>query len=217
MWYSWRSLTLMIIPIHCKFTFPEMSEEVTCQTSTAICTATSSRSSGGRVVWMGRSRLMARSKTPLGGIRFRSLVTQRRLSGSWRITRGLGCSTAIWRCDPPSFFLDPTDLSLQWHLESGLAVTFVEAPTEMQALIRPSAYVVEQCAMLGFPTSGNAAGLHDLTDLSGLPLGPYRQVLGWRPKAIAALSGCVVAALSGMTSVGLYAFGFGVKRRETPR
>jgi iron transport multicopper oxidase len=82
----------------------------------------------------------------------------------------------------------------------------------MQALIRPPEYVTEQCAMLGLPTSGNAAGHYDLTDLTGLPLGPHRQVLGLTPKAIAALSGCVVAALSGMTSVGLYAFGFGVKR-----
>jgi len=87
----------------------------------------------------------------------------------------------------------------------------------MQALIRPPTYVAEQCAMLGFPTSGNAAGHYDLTDLSGLPLGPHRQVLGWTPKAIGVLSGCVVAALSGMTSVGLYAFGFGVKQRDAPR
>lgn len=86
----------------------------------------------------------------------------------------------------------------------------------MQTLIHPPPYVAEQCAMLGLPTSGNAAGHDDLADLSGLPLGPRRQVLGWTPKAIAVLSGCVVAALSGMTSVGLYAFGFGVKRRDMP-
>ena len=105
----------------------------------------------------------------------------------------------------------------KWHLESGLALTFIEAPTEMQTLIHPPTYVAEQCGMLGFPTSGNAAGHYDSTDLSGLLSGPHRQVLGWTPKGIAALSGCVVAALSGMTSVGLYAFGFGVKRRDETR
>lgn len=47
----------------------------------------------------------------------------------------------------------------------------------------------DHCAALGMPTSGNAAGHQSATDLSGLPLGPYPQKLGWRPKGIAAMFG----------------------------
>lgn len=43
--------------------------------------------------------------------------------------------------------------------------------------------------MLGVSTTGNAAGHADPTDLSGLPLGPWLQKLGWLPKGIWAMAG----------------------------
>lgn len=47
----------------------------------------------------------------------------------------------------------------------------------------------DQCLALGLPVSGNAAGHADPSDLSGLTLGPYLQIIGWRPKGIWAMTG----------------------------
>ena len=48
----------------------------------------------------------------------------------------------------------------------------------------------DNCAALGQPAFGNAAGHQgDPLNLQGLPLGPFVQVLGWRPKGIGAMAG----------------------------
>jgi len=47
----------------------------------------------------------------------------------------------------------------------------------------------DQCAALGIPSSGNAAGHASPTNLSGLPLGPWLQKLGWLAKGIWAMAG----------------------------
>jgi iron transport multicopper oxidase len=49
-----------------------------------------------------------------------------------------------------------------------------------------------QCQDLGKPFLGNAAGHSSSTDLTGLPLGPYPQILGWHSKGIGAMAGCVI-------------------------
>ncbi|KAH9979432.1 ferroxidase [Lactifluus volemus] len=60
---------------------------------------------------------------------------------------------------------------IEWHLESGLAVTFIEAPLEMQQRARtiqaPPYSLSQQCLAQGLPASGNAAGHASTTDLSG--------------------------------------------------
>lgn len=81
---------------------------------------------------------------------------------------------------------------IEWHLQVGLAMQFVEAPLIMQQRNSVPQYLYDQCETLHEPTSGNAAGHASVTDLSGLPLGPYPQILGWRPKGIGAMAGCVV-------------------------
>lgn len=53
----------------------------------------------------------------------------------------------------------------------------------------------DQCTQQGIPISGNAAGHASATDLSGLPAGPFPQVLGWTPRAIGAMTGCVLLLL----------------------
>ena len=80
---------------------------------------------------------------------------------------------------------------IEWHLESGLAVQFIEAPLLIQerAQGRVPSFMYDQCAALGVPSSGNAAGHADPTDLSGLPLGPWMQELGWLTKGILAMTG----------------------------
>lgn len=104
---------------------------------------------------------------------------------------------------------------IEWHLQVGLAVQFVEAPLIAQQ--RASSFpqsIPDQCKMLGLPVSGNAAGHASATDLSGLPLGPYPQTLGWLPKGIGAMAGCVLSAVLGMATVVWYTMGGGMTDEE---
>ncbi|KAF9226367.1 Fet3 protein [Gyrodon lividus] len=105
---------------------------------------------------------------------------------------------------------------IEWHLESGLAVHFIEAPLQAQerAVGQVPSFMYEQCAALGTPDSGNAAGHASATDLSGLPLGPYQQKLGWLPKGILAMTGCVLTAVIGMLTVAWYSMGAGDSDEE---
>ena len=65
---------------------------------------------------------------------------------------------------------------IEWHLEAGLAVEFIEAPLLMQERNHVPEYMYDQCQTDGMPFSGNAAGHASTTDLSGLPLGPFFMV-----------------------------------------
>jgi len=82
---------------------------------------------------------------------------------------------------------------IEWHLQVGLAMQLVEAPLIMQQRNSVPQTLYEQCQDLGKPISGNAAGHASVTDLSGLVLGPYPQVLGWHPKGIGAMAGWVIS------------------------
>lgn len=107
---------------------------------------------------------------------------------------------------------------IEWHLEVGLAMQLIEAPLTAQTLPGPPAILGQQCNTLGLPSSGNAAGHTDSpTDLVGLPLGPYPQVLGWKPKGIVAMFGCVLTAVLGMISVVWYALGEHFTEEEMER
>ncbi|KAG2137407.1 Fet3 ferroxidase [Suillus bovinus] len=105
---------------------------------------------------------------------------------------------------------------IEWHLESGLAVQFIIAPLQIQeqAQGRVPSFLYEQCATLGSPSAGNAAGHASPTDLSGLPLGPWFQKLGWLAKGIWAMTGCVLTAFLGMLTVTWYATMGGVITEE---
>lgn len=98
---------------------------------------------------------------------------------------------------------------IEWHLEAGLAIQLVEAPLQAQAASKTTfpSVLFSQCAALDLPYSGNAAGHNSTTDLRGLKLGPYQQILGWRPKGIVAMTGCVLATVLGMLSVLWYTRG----------
>ncbi|TCD65750.1 ferroxidase fet3 [Steccherinum ochraceum] len=97
---------------------------------------------------------------------------------------------------------------IEWHLEVGLAVVFIEAPQQAQERNAIPQVAFDQCKMQGIPTVGNAAGfVDDPDDLKGLPAGPFPQKLGWRPKGIWAMTGCVLTAVIGMLTVTWYALG----------
>ena len=91
---------------------------------------------------------------------------------------------------------------------------FLEAPTLMQERADIPQYMYDQCAALGMPTSGNAAGHASVTDLAGLPLGPFPQNNGWHAKGIVAMTGCVLTAVIGMATVSWYALGGHITEEE---
>ncbi|KAN0107686.1 Fet3 protein [Russula decolorans] len=100
---------------------------------------------------------------------------------------------------------------IEWHLEAGLAVTFIEAPLQMQQRAQtveaPPSTIAQQCLAQDLPASGNAAGHASITDLSGLPTGPSLQNNGWHTKGILAMTGCVLTAVIGMLTVVWYVIG----------
>ena len=90
----------------------------------------------------------------------------------------------------------------------------MEAPliAQQRANIPQAAY--DQCKANGLPSSGNAAGHADALDLTGLPEGPFAQILGWRPKGIGAMAGCVLTAVIGMLTVTWYSLGGHISEEE---
>ena len=108
---------------------------------------------------------------------------------------------------------------IEWHLEAGLAVTFVEAPLQAQAANAIPQFMYDQCSAQSIPTAGNGAGHSgsDIFDLSGLPEGPFQQVLGWNARGIGAMFGCVFTAVLGMATVTWYTLGGHVSEEEMER
>nr|AHD24915.1 putative laccase 2 [Flammulina velutipes] len=103
---------------------------------------------------------------------------------------------------------------IEWHLEVGLAIQLIEAPLLAQERNNVPQKMYDNCAALDVPVSGNAAGHASTTDLSGLRGGPYPQKLGWRPKGIGAMFGCVLSAVLGMIAVVWYSMGGNLTEEE---
>ena len=79
---------------------------------------------------------------------------------------------------------------IEWHLEVGLAMQFIEAPLQVQQRNTIPQGMYDNCKTLGQLSSGNAAGHQDdPLNLQGLPLGPFIQNLGWHSKGIGAMAG----------------------------
>ena len=79
---------------------------------------------------------------------------------------------------------------IEWHLEVGLAMQFIEAPIQVQQRNTIPQNMYDSCKALNKLSSGNAAGhQNDPLDLQGLPLGPFHQNLGWHSKGIGAMAG----------------------------
>ena len=62
---------------------------------------------------------------------------------------------------------------IEWHLEVGLAMQFIEAPLQVQQRNKIPQASFSNCKALGQRSSGNAAGHKDPFDLRGLPRGPF--------------------------------------------
>lgn len=96
---------------------------------------------------------------------------------------------------------------IDWHLSSGLAVVFVEAPDVMQKTLQMPQQMLDHCTKQNIPTTGNVVGKMSATDFSGQPWGPFHVVMGWTPKAIGALAGCIITFLVGFATIVWYGTG----------
>ena len=64
---------------------------------------------------------------------------------------------------------------IEWHLEVGLVMRFIEAPLQVQQRNKIPQSIFDNCKALGQLSSGNTAGHQDAYDLTGLPQGPFIQ------------------------------------------
>ncbi|EIW71885.1 multi-copper oxidase, partial [Tremella mesenterica DSM 1558] len=116
-----------------------------------------------------------------------------------------------WRADNPGawFF----HCHIDWHLSSGLAAVFIEAPEAFQGNVPGVANTTipqvfyDQCKYFDLPTSGNVVGKFSTSDFKGEPSGPFPLKMGWTPKAIGALAGCIITFLIGVATIIWYGWG----------
>jgi iron transport multicopper oxidase len=95
---------------------------------------------------------------------------------------------------------------IEWHLEGGLAVQIIEGPEVMADRVKPPQQMIDNCAALGWSTSGNAAGKQGL-DLKGAPANVDLIYDGFTAKGKGAMAACIISALLGMGTIVWYAQG----------
>ena len=115
-------------------------------------------------------------------------------------------------------------IQIDWHLSSGLAAVFIEAPEKFQENTVVPQTIFDHCKYWGLPTSGNVVGLNSTTDFDGQPWGPFPLVIvrpslpsihhsmtladlwnkGWTPAALTSIFFCVTTAVIGIATVLWY-------------
>lgn len=106
-----------------------------------------------------------------------------------------------FRADNPGVWI--FHCHIEWHLESGLAAVFVEAPDVVQQRMTLPQAFIDTCKASNMPYVGNAAAKSGL-DLKGAPDGIYLIYDGFTAKGKGAMAGCILAALFGMAAIVLY-------------
>jgi iron transport multicopper oxidase len=90
-------------------------------------------------------------------------------------------------------------------MSSGLAVTMVEAPLELQSTLKVPQNHYDVCAAGNTPVVGNAAGnTKDYLDLTGANVSPKPLPTGFTAKGIIAMVFSVLAAFIGMAVIAWY-------------
>ncbi|CDH49287.1 fet3 protein [Lichtheimia corymbifera JMRC:FSU:9682] len=102
---------------------------------------------------------------------------------------------------------------IEWHLESGLAVVFVEAPDIAQKRMTLPQALKDLCTAGGIPATGNAAGKEGL-DLKGAPSGVTLIYDGFTAKGKGAMAACIIAALIGMGTIIWFALADPTKKAK---
>ncbi|TKA66614.1 hypothetical protein B0A55_08152 [Friedmanniomyces simplex] len=94
---------------------------------------------------------------------------------------------------------------IDWHLASGLAATFVEAPLELQKTLTIPEDHLEACRARGIPIAGNAAGnTVDMLDLKGQNESVPPLPAGFTARGIVALVFSCISAFLGMAVIAWY-------------
>ncbi|OCF33774.1 acidic laccase [Kwoniella heveanensis CBS 569] len=120
-----------------------------------------------------------------------------------------GSVTIRWRADNPGAWM--FHCHIDWHLSSGLAAIFLEAVDMFQQTNQTTnavpQQIYDQCKHWGYATEGNIVGKFSTTDFKGQPYGPFPLKMGWTPKAIGALAGCIITVILGIATIVWYASG----------
>ncbi|KFY24514.1 hypothetical protein V491_02129 [Pseudogymnoascus sp. VKM F-3775] len=122
-----------------------------------------------------------------------------------------------FRADNPGVWL--FHCHIEWHVDSGLIATMVEAPLEMQKTISIPEDHYKACDLAGTGVKGNAAGnTEDLLDLTGENKPPGRIPDGFTPKGIVAMTFSIVSALLGVAFIAWYGLAdMGTAEKEKER
>ena len=113
-----------------------------------------------------------------------------------------------FRSDNPGVWL--FHCHIEWHVDSGLILTFVEAPLQLQNQLTgkiPEDHYAS-CRAQGMGFEGNAAGnTQDLLDTTGMNVSPPLLPDGFTPKGIVALTFSIIAGLLGVGTIIWYGLG----------
>ncbi|GFP59020.1 iron transport multicopper oxidase fetC [Trichoderma asperellum] len=94
---------------------------------------------------------------------------------------------------------------IDWHLSSGLAMIFVEAPQQMKERMTIPQEHIDVCQAAGVPSKGNAAAdTLDFLDLKGQASQPGWIPDGFTARGIVALVFSILSALCGIISIVIY-------------
>ncbi|KAI9012628.1 Cupredoxin [Phycomyces nitens] len=107
-----------------------------------------------------------------------------------------------FRADNPGIWI--FHCHIEWHLETGLAAIFVEAPDIAQQRMTLPQSFNDLCAAGNIPYSGNAAGKQGL-DLKGAPSGVDIIFDGFTASGKGAMAGCILSAILGIASIVWFA------------
>ncbi|EXJ87323.1 hypothetical protein A1O3_04282 [Capronia epimyces CBS 606.96] len=121
------------------------------------------------------------------------------------LVRPNGHAVMRFRSDNPGVWL--FHCHIEWHVESGLIMTFVESPLTLQRTISIPADHLSACTATdpAWPTAGNAAGrTESLLDLSDAPKPPAPLPDGFTTKGIVAMAFSILAGLLGTGVVAWY-------------
>lgn len=110
-----------------------------------------------------------------------------------------------FRADNPGVWL--FHCHIEWHMQSGLAATLIEAPLDLQKTLQIPDSHYEACKQGGIPTAGNAAGnTVNLLDLSGQNTPPEPLPSGFTTRGIVALVFSCLSGIIGVVVVAWYGF-----------
>lgn len=97
---------------------------------------------------------------------------------------------------------------IEWHLQSGLIATMVEAPSELQKTLKIPAGHYDACRAGNEPFEGNAAGnTKNVFDLEGANVSVPPLPAGFTTRGIVAMVFSVIAAFLGLAVIAWYGAG----------